>query len=697
MQNSKLRSVIVGLSATILFWVILFGATSAIRTALVSATIAAAGIGDDSVAMSATGLLVIGLGGTAVVAANDALTGASFAAPLLLVPILYWSFLRFASKRFTPTNQSRLVSGQFTALGAGLAIVLIVKLSDGLQTVAGSTVQVSYVWILPALIAALIGFFAVPGARDSISWQLAANTTTTLVGAFRGFAGFLIFLSVAGLSYMALRMGTGAMNSIELWQWALIVLAIAAAVPSAAAAGLPIILGAGVVAAQSAFGTPLTQSGFFTDYEWVRWAAIGVAWLVVVIVAFKRANAGQVSKQYWWQYPLVFAFLGAFIAWATSIRAVGQIDLAIWKGTLGFIAGAEFLGSLALFALAGLVFGIVSHPVLQTFVKAITRTVGAPVARAAIGFKRTFTLGNISKLDRARSGYRALPYVARKLVKYSVALSLVAVSFFSGPVLASATSGLYQNENSPENNLVATLKTGDPKLGAHLYNLDNEKFQFLESTGLGESASVEVKKDEKSGKVTVSWGDYSITLSARKAYYLDDFLGVIPQYEGVIEETKLPSVRLKFGDQNLAYADVNGKPVAVYDLVFLPGNVALKAGTDEQGYLESNSVVADVSKDQTVAMQITVAEGKQEEIAKAAQDYMVDNVDCNDFSFGKTSSVKVGTKVSGSELPKLVSTGTGKCNYEDYFGELTPISFKYVATGAYNLESSEWSWTYKFN
>lgn len=697
MISSKVRSFLTGSISTLAFWAVLFTFSATVRSLLVNWFAVASGFGDDSIAMSATGLLITGLGGTVVAAAANDLTGASFAAPLLLVPILLWAGTRSVAKKFTPSSQSRITSGLFTALGSAAAILFVSKLSDGLQTVAGSSINVTYVWILPVIVAALIGFIATPGAIDSTPLAALVSTAKTLVRSYRGLVGFLIFVTFAGMCYVAIRMGTGAAEPVGLEIWALIALALVIAIPSAAAVGLPLFLGASSVATQSIVESPVFTTGLIEDFEWVRWTQIGFAWLAVIIAAIRSANRGQVSKQLWWQHALLTSIAGAIVAWAASIRGVGQIDLPIWQGKVGFVFGADAVMTIALFGLAGLIFGLIGHPNFVSTNAILTGKIGKPISSLGRFLTNFFTLKGIAALDGIRTVYGQLAFVARKTIKYTIAFGLVGICFLSGAPLAAATSALYENEDSPRANLIAALQTGDPKKVENIFNTDGEPFVFLASSGLGEGAKISVSKDTESPKTTLSWADYSIKLHTRKSSTLPDFLGIIPQHEGVIEELDLPKAKLKFGDQQLTYVDINGKAVDINKLAILPGAVTLKAGVDRDGYLKSNSVTADLSKDAVVSISLSIADDKEELIAKAAQGYLSDGNECTGMKFTATKAARIGTKVSGQGLPNLVTSGAGKCNYHEYTGEIVPITFNYVATGTYSFESNAWSWTYKFN
>jgi hypothetical protein len=707
-------------ASIVAFWFLLFITFSVARSLGVPYLSQLGLLNDATTPALATTILQIGLGGTVVGSGSVATSGAAFSLAflLLIVPIGLFYVMRSLSRRYPANGVTPVQSGAYSAAGAVLAVAGLAFLSSGERVVGSIATSFGFAWIVPAVVAAILGFAAAPGALKASAAGRFATSARALNGAFRGLSKFLVTVAVATASYEALSMGTGLNQPTPLWVWPLLALGFAIILPTVSALIAPLFLGATIaygVSSVMSTGAQTTLNPLATlretDHAWVSWVILVVAWLAVVVAAVRNAYKNPSSKQAWLTLTVVNIAVALLLTWLGSFRIRGSISaLTFLQAAPSF--GNEGFSTIAVFAIAGLVYGLMSHPALRPIVVFLFESVGATAHKAIRGLVFVFGLRWVGPLNKLWAAIGRQKFVARKAIKYSLVGGLVGVFFLLGAPLAAVTAPLYDSENFADTPLVNALRTGSTTELVKLVSIDGKT--FLGSNGLGDSAKIEVidpqeveyqkalKADTKANRPeekhlrNITWGDkgkYYLNLQYLRSYTKAPFLTVVPQWDVSIVSSSLPKLTLTNGKVPLQSIQVGHKAYMLSDVVILPGLTKVSAGVDKNNFLESSSFMVDLTKDAKADLKITLNASKSQEISDLTKgEILKANPICTKLSFATTGATALGAVDSSTGLPGLVVKGKGVCDTADN----GPIPYSVIATGTYSVTDGKWSFNFKF-
>lgn len=725
-------------ASIVAFWFLLFITFSIARSLSSPFVSMLATFSDATTPALATTALQVGLGGTVVVSGAVGETGASFslAALLLIVPIGLFYFMRALNRRYPSSAQTPVQAGAYSAAGAVLAIAGLAFLSSGENTIGAASSSLGFAWLVPAVVAAALGFSSTQGAvQASIAGRL-TTAANALNGAFRGMSKLLVVLAVAGASYYALTMGTNLNPALPLWVWPLLALGFALALPTLSAILAPIFLGGLASFTSSAlndFAVPVVTDPLGalreTEQAWVSWVILGVAWLAVIVAAVRNGYRNPSNKSAWIQLTLVNIVVALLLTWLGSFRVSGSSSL------LGFMQAAPSFGNegfttVAVFAVAGLVYGLLAHPVMKPVVTLLFEAIGVPAGKFIKVLTFVFGFRWIAPLNRLWNAISAQKFVVSKSIKYALVGSVVGISFLLGPPLTAVTAPLYDSENYADGPLVSALRTGDATNLKKLVSIDGKT--FLGSDGMGDSVQIDVTdpqevayqeavakaakdheaavKKAKGKKVeevkverpeeqnlrNISWGPkgkYYLNLQYTRSWQKAPFLTVIPQWDVAITASKLPKLTLTNGKVELRSIQVGKKAYLLSDVVILPGETEVSAGVDTNQFLVSSKAKVNLDKDAKADLKITLNTAKTKEIGEYVQSAMKKEFSgCKTLTFKISGEPKLGVVDGISGLPSLNINGSGVC-VSDETGKL-PYDAK--ISGFYSVSAAKWTFSYKF-
>ena len=725
-------------ASIVTFWFLLYISFSIARSLSAPFVSTIGMVSDATIPALATIAMQLGLGGTLVGKTVVGDTGASFTAAMLLliVPIALFYVMRALGRRYPASAITPVQSGAYSAAGAVLAVAGLAFLSSGENAVGTTTSSIGFAWIVPAVVAAALAFSAAPGAIKASIASRFSTSAKAFSGAFRGLAKFLVVVTVGVACYVALTMGTGLSTPAELWMWPLIALAFAIILPTATALLTPIFLGALVSYTGSALTTLTPQAltnplGALreTDYAWVSWTILGVSWLSVIVAAVRNGHRNPSNKSAWLHLAVINLVVALLLTWLGSFRISGSatafdfLQAAPSFGNEGFTTVAVFAGT-------GIVYGLLAHPALKTFVDLLYSKVGVPIHRVIAGLVYIFGLRWIGPLDRLFKAISAQKFVVSKAIKYSLVGGLVGVFFLLGAPLAAVTAPLYDSENYADTALVTALRSGDATKLGKIVSIDGKT--FLGSNGLGETAEinltdpqeveyqkaleaankahaeavkkakgkdvadVKVDRPEEQHLRNITWGDkgkYFLNLKYAHSYSKAPFLTVVPQWDVSIVDSSLPQLTLTNGKVALHSIQVGKKAYLLSNVVILPGLAEVAAGVDSTNFLQSNKVMVNTAKDATADLKITLNTSKVQEIFSHTGEAMRREYSgCTTLDFTGKGTPTLGAVDASTGLPSLVIKGSGICDSK----ESGKLPYNVTATATYLVESNEWFYTYKF-
>lgn len=724
-------------ASIVAFWFLLF-VTFNIARSLSAPFVSALGVvSDATIPILATTVLQVGLGGTVVVSGAVAESGGSLslAGLLLIIPIGLFYFMRGLNRRYPSNAQTPVQSGAYAAAGAVLAIAGLAFLSSGQSVVGTATSSIGFAWLVPALVAAALAFSSVPGAlKGSVAGGL-STPARALNGAFRGLSKLLVVLAVAGASYYALTMGTTLNPALPLWVWPLAALAFALALPTISALVAPIFLGGLVSFSSSAF-TDFTPQALTdplgslreTEHAWVSWVILGVSWLSVFVAAVRNGYRNPSNKSAWIQLTLVNVAVALLLTWLGSVRISGSYSAFNFiQATPSF--GNEGFTTVAVFAVAGLVYGLLAHPVMKPVVTFLFEAIGVPARKFVKVLTFVFGFRWVAPLNRLWNAISAQKFVISKSIKYALVGSVVGISFLLGPPLTVATAPLYDSETYADGPLVNALRTGDASNLKKIVTIDGKT--FLGSSGMGNSVQIDqtdpqevayqtavakaakeheaavkkakgkkveevkVERPDEQNLRNISWGPkgkYYLNLQYTRSFEKAPFLTVIPQWDVAITSSKLPKLTLTNGKVELRSIQVGKKAYLLSDVVILPGETEVAAGVDTNEFLVSSKAKVNLDKDAKADVKITLNAAKNKEIGDFVQSAMKNEFSgCTTLTFKLEGAPKLGAVNSGTGLPNLEVNGSGAC--VDVNGK---IDYVVKATGSYFVATNKWTFTYKF-
>jgi hypothetical protein len=725
-------------ASIVAFWFLLFISFSVARSLGVPYLSQLGLLNDATTPALATTILQIGLGGTVVGAGSVEASGASFSLAflLLIVPIGLFYVMRSLSRRYPATGGTPVQSGAYSAAGSVLAIAGLAFLSSGEKVVGSIATSFGFAWIVPAVVAAILGFALAPGAlKASVAGRFAASARA-LNFAFRGLSKFLVTLAVAGACYAALGMGTGLNQPAPYWVWPLVAIGFAIVLPTVSALSAPLFLGATVAYGVSSViptGAQTTMNPLTTlretDYAWVSWTILVVAWLAVLVAAVRNAYKNSGSKQAWLKLTVINVAVALVLTWLGSFRIAGSISgLSFLQAAPSF--GNEGFSTIAVFAIAGLVYGLMSHPVMRPLVVLLFEKVGAPAHKVIRGLVFVFGFRWVGPLNDLWAAIGRQKFVVRKAIKYSLVGSLVGLFFLLGAPLAAVTAPLYDSENFADTPLVTALRTGSTTQLVKLVSIDGKT--FLGSNGLGDSAKIDlidpqevdyqkaldaaakdhaaavkkangkqvpdikVERPEEKHLRNITWGEkgkYYLNLQYLRSFNKSPFLTVVPQWDVAIVSSSLPKLTLTNGKSPLQSIQVGQKAYLLSDVVILPGLTKVSAGVDKNNFLQSSSIMVDLSKDSMADLKITLNSSKSQEISDLTKSEIAKaNPICTTLSFATTGATTLGAVDSSTGLPVLLVKGKGVCDTADN----GPIPYSVTATVTYSVIDGKWSFAFKF-
>jgi hypothetical protein len=724
-------------ASIVAFWFLLFISLSVIRS-LGAPFVSAIGLLNDATTpVLATTVLQLGLGGTVVGTSTVGETTGTFtlAFLLLIVPIGLFYLMRSLSRRYPASAITAVQSGAYSASGAVLAVAGLAFLSSGETVISSTSASVGFAWIVPAVVAAVIGFSAAPGAiQSSIAGRLSV-AAKAFNRAFRGLSKFLVVVAVASSCYSALSMGTGLQVSAQLWIWPLAALTFALVLPTLSALLTPLFLGALVSYTGSAL-TALTPQAATnplaalreTDYAWVSWLILGTAWLSVIIAAVRNGYRSPSNKSAWIHLPVVNVVVALLLTWLGSFRISGSASaFSFLQAAPSF--GNEGFTTVAVFAMAGLLYGALAHPFMRPLVSFLFEVVGKPFSNVIKGLVFAFSLRWIAPLNRLWNAISAQKFILRKSIKYSLVFSLVGISFLLGAPLVSATAPLYDSENFADKPLVSALRSGDVAQLNKIVSIEGKT--FLGSGGLGETEAINIvdpqdlaydkavaeaaKKhtsDEKAaGKPVaetkverpaeenlrnITWGEkgkYFLNLKYSRSSSKAPFLTVVPQWDVAIVSSALPKLTLTNGKFTLSSIQVGKKAYQVSDVIILPGLAEVSAGVDSTNFLASSKVMVDTAKDAKADVKISLNASKSKEIFDYTSNAMrTQFTDCKSLTFKGSGSPSLAAVDYVTGLPGFVVKGSGVCDSTSS----GTLPYNVVATAVYSVDENKWIFTYKF-
>lgn len=705
----------------IAFWFALFAILSIARSISGTWLAVIANFSDADSALAATSALVIGLGGTVIIGAGDPGSIVFSAAFLFIViPIALYYTLRAFHKGKQSKVSSAVTAGSYSALGSVLSLLAIVFFASG--TFAETGISLGFVSLVPFVVTAFMGFASIPNAVASTVLSRLSNAGTTFNHAFRGTIKFLIAILVAAASYAALIMGTGLIASLEIWIWVVAALAAVLVLPTVGVLVIPIYLG-------SLTPIYLELSKFYpqfkSDYEWVSWAILIVAWIAVLVSAVRSANRGNIGSDLWFRHGLINLGVGALLTWLGSFRIKSDFPLD-WVNSYSSVASNHSLMTIGLITLAGVLFGLLAHPKAKKL-NHLLSTLGKIIRNVIDAALYIFALRWVTTLNHLKKKYRDLSYLLQKTIKYSLVSSLVSVFFVVGQALVPITGPLYDSENYADSKFVFALENGD---ASNLKDLTKSLgYTVLSSNGLGSETDLQVvdpqellyekekaarekrrARVEKTGEkfteaetnkpaeqnlrqITWQKGAYFIQLDYDRSTSKNAFWGIIPQWDVRVTDLKMPEISLFNGSAPLKVLQVNGKAYFVDDVILLPGKVTLQAGTDATNFLTSNKVEVDLSKDNSAKFIIGLDTTKSVAIHREIETAMAAEYSgCTKFQYTALDEPALGAIDSSTGLPKLVAKARGVCTDENY-GDLP---FRVKSTGSYSVSNKTWTWTYEF-
>lgn len=725
-------------ASIVAFWFLLFLTFNVARSLSAPFVSSLGVVSDATTPIIATTVLQIGLGGTVVVSGAVAETGGSLsvAGLLLIVPIGLFYFMRALNRRYPSNAQTPVQSGAYAATGAVIAIAGLAFLSSGQSVVGTATSSIGFAWLVPALVVAALAFSSVPGAiKGSVAGRL-STAANALNGAFRGMSKLLVVVAVTAASYYALTMGTTLNPAAPLWAWPLAALVFALALPTLSAIIAPIFLGGLVSFTSSALNVltpaPLTDplgSLRETEHAWVSWVILGVAWLSVIVAAVRNGYRNPSNKFAWMHLTLVNVVVAALLTWLGSVRISGSYSAFNFiQATPSF--GNEGFTTVAVFAVAGLVYGLLAHPVMKPIVKFLFEGIGVPARKLIKALTFVFGFRWISPLNRLWNAISAQKFVISKSIKYALVGSVVGISFLLGPPLVAVTSPLYDSENFADGALVQALRTGDASKLEKLVSIEGKT--FLGSAGMGDSVQIDltdpqevayqealtkaakdheaavkkakgkpvedvkVERPAEQNLRNISWGPkgkYYLNLQYTRSWNKAPFLTVIPQWDVAITASKLPKLTLTNGKVELRSIQVGKKAYLISDVVILPGATEVSAGVDGTKFLVSSTAKVNLVKDAKADVKITLNAGKSAEIATYLQSAMrAEFTGCTTLTFKISGEPKLGSVDSRTGLPSLELKGSGVCQST----ESGKLPYNVQASGIYSVSNNKWIFTYKF-
>lgn len=691
-------------------WVLRVGATSLAATTLYALLLALAlevvfgiaqtyipsiGIPGLDLALSggALTILVGGLGGTVLTTFGStyALAASVF---LASIAISLWLWLRKAQIAINSANPlSWLATGASSSIGVGVPLVLAGTLVGNLQ-VDGYKVTVG--WAIALIAALAIGFVASP--------KPLAHTVDSFIGIFLkpfgnlyklGFK-FFRFATWILIFWLTLAMGTGLIMSWPVWAWIVLIPMWILLAPNLSAMLLPVYFGVPLVASSTVLGYVNASEGF---NSWVRWVILAASIVTALTVLIRESSKQKSSAHAWWSYPLFGLAVGAVGAWLFSTHLSGSS--ASWYSLLslggGFavseMTGPNIIYSSLLAGAIGLAYGILRHPVFEKLRGVIDNSFVVRLAGVGRGLVEIATLRRLAVVRQIRSAFNRQPKSFQQIARVFIGSVVATGLFFLAQPIANLLAPLYQSEHYAEPQIIAALKSGDSKTLKQFYP------SVLKSTGLGEQAEISISHLSDEDHRVVKWATGYLDVASSRSTSKPAFLTFIPQWDEAITRIGTPTLSIRANGHEVANIDIDGKSVPLVSTLLIPGEASVRAGVDDTGFLTSTAAKAIVGRDRSVSVTVSLRAKSAQALVKAVSTAIKPTID---YSCDKATNQKFGTAFLGawdprSDLPSLVSSGTGVCYYKDVTtGETQSLKYSFKATGKYSNSNHKWIWSFLF-
>jgi hypothetical protein len=697
--NSKVWSflpALVGLSTTVVFWAALFALSSLILVIAQDYVPGASYLSDELSPFSATSTLLVGLGGTAVISTSG-IGATSTAMALVLIGWLYYLSLKFASAKFvTPKFGNTASVATSAGLGSAFVIGLLGVLSSGSQNIGGANIHYSMVWVVPVCVSFILTFATIADASAySITRSIKAFLAPIISG-YKGSLGLVVFISWLAFDYLALRMGTTLIPTWEIWQWAVLLLAWALVVPTLNLMLIPLWFSVPFVVA-----SPVVY--YFNSFDsnptlsWVKWVALGVALLSVVISAIKAGVSNESNKNYWWQFATLGLFGGLVYGWLSSIRVSGQLTTYTY-GLLSSLTGPNVVWTAVLFAVFGLLVGWALHPSMVESMQTLEKVLVKPVFSVLHFIKAIYTFQWVPGVKNLKAFGSKQPHLVKRVFRRAVAVLVILGFFAVGQPFAYVTRPFYDNQFFAEPIIEKALQTGDTKVISKLLSANAGYDAALPSTGVGATTkfTVENLADDEHRKLSWAKGKYSVSVAAYRSVTKAPYLTVVPQWDAEITTATLPTLKIQSGKHDLKYIDIKGVAYKVDRTLLIPGGAKVRAGLDDKGYLKSSTVKVVIGKSKVAKVILSLDDKKGKVIHAAILSDESPKSGCSPFTMNASKPAKLGAW-KGTDLPTIVEKGRGKCTQDDYYtGEKTTFAYGYTATGTFHFNTGKWTWKYAF-
>ncbi len=678
--SRKATLLVGGAASVVALWLILFAAALTAKAVLSEFIPLGAEYSDLSAAAASAALLITGLGGSLTgILGSAQVIAISF--PNLIIPIALFAIIRFVQSRFLLRDAGKFVSGLFFAIGASIAIIGISSFATISQPFLGESVSVGFAIAIPLIVVSILGYVSLAGLVHWPILQRAQEALHSQISAIAKLQKLIWFIAIVLAMYFALRMGTGLDFQIPLYAWPIFAVVLLVIMPTLAFVLAPVFLG--VAINDTNIWDIAALLSVEPSIQWVAWLVFVTAVAVALSSAIASATRGQVDVNGWWRQSILAAGLGLATGWLSTFTLALPSSLGATDWLNGF--GLSVWQTTVLFAIIGLIRGLLLHPMISNVAKVLDGTLGE-IFR---GLKSKVSIKNTQPVRVVENYFSQKHIVVRKLTKYTSVSALIGLSFLAGPPLAIVTSPFYDNQSTAAGRFEQAIRSGETK-DVEQYFPAGKFGAVIASNGFNQEL---VRKDveNKENVVKISWdgGKGYVDLSSSVDLFKSPFLTVIPQWSGGISDAKLPAIKAKFGDKPVVSVIYKQKTLRLNELFFLPGEVNWTPGTDKQKFVKAESVTFNSMKDSTLNLKFSIAGDKYEAMRKVVETSLINEFNCGSWKFSKFSDPKLGGFDNAAGLPEILSGGSGSCVPAGF----DRVQFSYKAVGNYDASDKVWYWT----